>query len=364
MKDDKDLLKPLLQAKFKSDSIIPSKDRFDDIYNAVQKKKVKRNYIPWYEITVIAILLCAIFILYYVMNNTTSENTVITPSHQENIDIIEPNNVQTTIQIEEQPKTIKVKPIESNTENKPVKTSKIETFSIDATIVEPDEKSNEKGFIGVSYIASEKYASTKSTKYIKLPDSSTMVMRKNSKVNFNTSIQSYRRVDLVGTLFFSIHKNESKPFVIHGNYCNVQVSGNSFAISAEKDADYITLIEGSAKIIHRATGTKQNVVSGQSFSIDNQGIMLLKRSPNQFASKTGVLHYQNISVNQIINDLGENFDAKIRLKRSPLLDCKYTGSFSSATTEKVLNELTKKFNVKIEKEGEIFIIIGEGNCTN
>ncbi|WP_108808384.1 FecR family protein [Aquimarina spinulae] len=364
MKDDKDLLKPLLQAKFKSDSIIPSKDRFDDIYNAVQKEKVKRNYIPWYEITVIAILLCAIFILYYVMNDTTPENTEITPSHQENIDSVEPKNVQTTIQIEEQPKIIEVKPVESNTENKPVKTSKTETFSIDVTILEPDEESNEKGFIGVSYIASEKYASTKNTKYIKLPDSSTMVMRKNSKVNFNTSIQSYRRVDLVGTLFFSIQKNESKPFVIHGNYCNVRVSGNSFAISVEKDADYITLIEGSAEIIHRTTGKKQNVVSGQSFSINPQGIMLLKRSPNQFAWRTSVLHYKNVSVNQIISDLGENFDAKIRLKRSPLLDCKYTGSFSNATTEKVLSELAKKFNVKIEKEGEIFILIGEGNCAN
>ncbi|WP_438422347.1 FecR family protein [Aquimarina macrocephali] len=364
MKDDKDLLKPLLRAKFKSDSVIPSKDRFDDIYNAVQKQKVKRNYIPWHEITVIAILLCAVFILYYVMNDTTSEKTDITPSHKENIDSIEPKNEQTTIQTEEQPKIIEVKPVESNTDSKSVKTAKTETFSIDSTILEPDEESKEKGFIGVSYIASEKYASTKNTKYIKLPDSSMMVMRKNSKVNFNTSIQSYRRVDLVGTIFFSIQKNESKPFVIHGKYCNVQVSGNSFAISTEKDADYITLIKGFAEIIHRKTGKKQKVVSGQSFSINNQGIILLKRAPNQFAWKTGVLHYKNVSVSQIIHDLGENFDAKIRLKRSPLLDCKYTGSFSNATTEKVLGELAKKLNIKIEKEGEIFIIIGEGNCAD
>ncbi|PKV49769.1 FecR family protein [Aquimarina sp. MAR_2010_214] len=364
MKDDKDLLKSLLQAKFKSDSIIPSKDRFDDIYNAVQEQKVKRNYVPWYEITVIAILLCAVFILYYVMNDTTSEKTDITPSHKENIDSIESKNDQTIIQTKEQPKTIEIKPVESNTDSKPIKTVKTEIFSIDATILEPDEESKEKGFIGVSYIASEKYASTKSTKYIKLPDSSMMVMRKNSKVNFHTSIQSYRRVDLIGTIFFSIQKNESKPFVIHGKHCNVQVSGNSFAIATEKDADYITLIEGSAEIIHRKTGKKQNVVSGQSFSINSQEIILLKRSPNQFARKTGALHYENTSVSQIIHDLGENFDAKIRLKRSPLLDCKYNGSFSNATTEKVLGELAKKLNIKIEKEGEIFIIIGEGNCAN
>ncbi len=364
MKDDKDLLKPLLQAKFKSDSIIPSKDRFDDIYNAVQEQKVKRNYVPWHEITVIVILLCAIFILYYVMNDTTSEKTDITPSHKENIDSIETKNNQTTIQIEEQPKIIEVNPVESNTDSKPVKSTKTEVFSIDSTILEPDEESKEKGFIGVSYIASEKYASTKNTKYIKLPDSSTMVMRKNSTVNFNTSIQSYRRVDLAGTIFFSIKKNESKPFVVHGKYCNVQVSGNSFAISIEKDADYITLIEGSAEIIHRKTGKKQHVVSGQSFSINDQEIILLKRSPNQFAWKTGILHYQNISVSQIISDLGENFDAKIRLKRSPLLDCKYTGSFSNATTEKVLSTLAKKLNIKLEKEEGVFIIKGEGNCAN
>jgi ferric-dicitrate binding protein FerR (iron transport regulator) len=52
------------------------------------------------------------------------------------------------------------------------------------------------------------------------------------------------------------------------------------------------------------------------------------------------------------------------LKRSPLLDCKYTGSFSNATTEKVLSTLAKKLNIKVEKEEDIFIIKGEGNCAN
>lgn len=362
MKEDKDLLEEFLQSKFKDDAIQPSTNRFDIIYDAVQEQKVKRNYLPWYQLGIIIILICAILGLYYIMNAPSVKKDVIPVTKKENTNNY---NLKKELQTFKEEKNLKV----ADTISAPIINPKTTKSTItedsvnDSVLSETEDKHSEKGKIGISYIASEKYASTKYTKYLKLPDSTTIVLRKNSRVNYNASAQGYRKIDLTGTTFFKIKKNELKPFIIHGKYGKVQVYSSSFAMSSEKKADYMTLIEeGNAEITHYRTGKTQNISLGQSFIIDNQGIRLLKNSPNQFAWKTGNLTYQNATVNDIINDLGESFDAKIQLKHRVFLDCKYTGSFNLTSTEKVLKALATKLNVKIEKKEGIFVIVGKGNC--
>ncbi|MBQ4822279.1 FecR domain-containing protein [Aquimarina sp. MMG016] len=361
MKDDKGHLEELLQSKFKDDVVKPSTNMFDDIYDALQEEKTNRNYLPWYQAGIIALIICAILGLYYFTNNKTSEKTDIIPeTSEQDINITPAKNEKPIIQKEEQQIVIDtIKTIPAVTKE-PVKT---ESPKEEIITSQAEEDLKEKGLIGMSYIASEKYASTKQTKYLKLPDSSTIVLRRSSRVNYyDASLLNYRRVYLTGTVFFSINDNTSKPFVIYGKQGKVEVHGNSFAMSTKKDGDYMTLIEGSAEITHLATDEKQKITPGESFKITTQEIVTIEKSPNQFAWKTGNLYYQNVKLEEILNDLEENFDAKIRLKNRSLLNCQYTGNFNDAATEKVLNSIVKSLTLKLSKKDGVYIISGKGNC--
>ncbi|MBW1294280.1 FecR family protein [Aquimarina litoralis] len=363
MKQDKDLLKELLQSKFKDDTVASSGDNFDLIFDAVQEKSDDKSLLYWYAAGIILLMSIGVFTIYYFKNIKPSKQKESTTE----IQIQKEENTSTPIVTD----SIINKKEKKNLTNKDTitKPSSLSTISnkenqtskkIDVTTLAPEDEIIEKGVITVTYTASNKYASTKKTKYNQLPDSSTIVVRKNSKVNFTATKQGFRRADINGTVFFNVKDNSSQPFIIFGKHCKVQVSGNSFAIHSDSSADIMTLIQGSAKVVDNNSKTVKELTPGESLKVDKNGISLLQRAPNQFAWKTKKLHYNNTLVNQVIQDLGDNYDAKIILKNRDILNCKYSGSFDNANIPRILKKLTTSLKLQLSKEEDIFVITGKG----
>ncbi|MDH7445071.1 FecR domain-containing protein [Aquimarina sp. 2201CG14-23] len=354
MKEDKDLLKELLQTKFKDDVMESSKDRFDSIFDAVQENTDDKSSFLWHKIGGVIILLISIITTLYILRNKTSnpptDNTSIeSPIENDGVDLITNTNDETVTTIENDTTEV-IKQINN------ISTPK----KVDVTTIEPEEDINEKGVITVTYKASDKYASTEDTKYNKLPDLSAIAVRRNSKVNFTASKQGYRRADITGTAFLNVHKDESMPFILFGKHSKIQVTGNSFAIHSDANADLMTLIAGTAKVVHNITKEVKELTPGQSLRVDNRGISILGESPNQFAWKTGSLHYKNANINEIINDLYQNYDARIQLKNVKILNCKYSGSFEQANTVKVLKAVALSLRLQVSKKEDLFLITGRG----
>ncbi|MFD2564509.1 FecR domain-containing protein [Aquimarina rubra] len=362
MKEDKDLLKELLQTKFKDDVVPSSRTSFDHIFDAVQEKSDDKSSFFWYTAGVILLMLIGVVTLYYIKNSKTSKTSIeeITteiPIQKENNILI--TKTEDTISNKKEDNTtiiLENKTLENTTQTK----KDVPAKKVDVTTLKPEDEIIEKGVITVTYTASEKYASTEYTKYNRLPDSSTIVVRKNSKVNFTATKQGYRRADITGTVFLNIKNDASEPFILFGKYCKIQITGKSFAIHSGAKADLMTLLDGSAKVVHNVTKEVRDLIPGESLRVDTNGISLLEKSPNRFAWKTGKLYYKDALVDQIINDLDENYDAKIILKNGDILNCKYSGSFEKANTTKILTGIAKSLNLQITKKDDIFIITGKG----
>lgn len=357
MKQDKDLFEELLQSKFKDDTVVSSRDNFDQIFDAVQDKSDDKKLFYWYAIGIILLMSIGVFTLYYFKNiKTTKEKEVTTeistPTENKNLVSKPVDSVYNKNEKEITVDTL-VKPIQTNKENQiPNK--------VDVTTLRAEDEIIEKGVITITYTASNKYASTEKTKYNQLPDSSTIVVRKNSKVNFTATKQGFRRADINGIVFFNIKDNENQPFIIFGKHCKIQVTGNSFAIHSDAKADVMTLIRGTAKVVHNKTKQIKDLTPGESLKADSKGITTLKKAPNQFAWKTKELNYENTLVNSVIQDLGDNYDAKIILKNRDILNCKYTGTFTDDNIADILKELTASLKLKLSKKDGIFLIEGKG----
>jgi len=365
MKEDKDLLKELLQTKFKDDVIASSGDNFDHIFDAVQEKPDDKNLFFWYTIGVIFLMLTAVVTLSYFMNTETTNTNIQknTTEHQvleDPIKLVTKNKDNNILSLDKEKNDTLQRIQDKHLKNKEYPETTTTTKKIDITTLESEDEINETGVITVTYTASKKYASTEQTKYNTLPDSSTIVVRKNSKVNFTASKRAYRRVTVEGTVFFNVRKDTSKPFIIFGKHSKTQITGRSLAIHSDSEGDLITLIDGSAKVVHNSTKEVRNLVPGESIRLDQKGSSLLERSPNRFAWETRTLHYQNTSIKEVINDLGENYDAKIILKNADIQNCRYSGSFKNTTTEKVLIKFATQLQLKISKEDDVFMISGKG----
>lgn len=84
-----------------------------------------------------------------------------------------------------------------------------------------------------------------------LSDNSIVYMNSLSKLKFPVSFSGEKReVFLEGEAYFSVAKNESKPFIVTTNGFSIQALGTSFGVSSYSDDKLFmtTLVEGSVKV--------------------------------------------------------------------------------------------------------------------
>lgn len=345
MSTNKDVVKDLLQSKFKDDTIQPSRNLFDNIYEGVKKgeKQMKQRYI-WYKVAAALILLIGIgSVLTITFKDTyTTTNEVVINNEKKGDSVIIPQKQQKDF--------IKEKQLD--------KTSTL----VQNDTINLKKKRTQKAVV-TKVLSIKKYNASELSKNLTLADDSNVILYKNSNLNFAMDDRK-RLVNLNGNSFFEVKKDKKKPFVVKGNYSSIRVTGTSFIASSREKNDHITLFEGSVDVFHTHTGSKLSMVPGQSVVIDDKGIRLLKKSPNHFAWKTGNLSYQNATVEDVLKDMRENFDIEINVQNPNILQCSYTGSFRKSSPQKIFNILELTLKVKIEQKNNIFVIFGNSTCTD
>lgn len=82
-----------------------------------------------------------------------------------------------------------------------------------------------------------------------LPDGSTIILEKNSKISYVQDFKgNIREVFLSGEAFFQVTKNASKPFVINSNGLITKVLGTSFTIKAYENENVFKVMVKSGKV--------------------------------------------------------------------------------------------------------------------
>lgn len=87
------------------------------------------------------------------------------------------------------------------------------------------------------------------SKLVQLPDGSSIILQKNSRLSYQKEFNSEKReVYLVGEAFFEVAKNPERPFFVYANELVTKVLGTSFTIKAfGKDQD-IRIIVKTGKV--------------------------------------------------------------------------------------------------------------------
>lgn len=90
---------------------------------------------------------------------------------------------------------------------------------------------------------------SKPTQFVQLPDGSSVLLQKNSRISFPRQFERHKReIYLTGEAFFEVAKNPQQPFFVYANELVTKVLGTSFGIKAYAGASNFTVAVKSGKV--------------------------------------------------------------------------------------------------------------------
>lgn len=86
-------------------------------------------------------------------------------------------------------------------------------------------------------------------RYIQLPDGSSVVLQKNSRISFPKQFDANKRVVVLsGEAFFEVTKDAERPFFVYANELVTKVLGTSFSVSANENGKNVFVAVKTGKV--------------------------------------------------------------------------------------------------------------------
>lgn len=178
----------------------------------------------------------------------------------------------------------------------------------------------------------------------KLPDGSTIMLNSESSVTYKEPFESNRQVKLIGEAFFDIERDVANPFTISSGTVLTKVLGTSFNIKAYPEANksIISVLTGKVLIADQS-GNEASLLPNTKgiFQLEKKELLIEQAIvADEVAWKDGVIVFENKPLSDVVLMLERWYGVDIQVKEKDLLQGKYTGYYSNASLEKVLDGLS------------------------
>lgn len=202
-------------------------------------------------------------------------------------------------------------------------------------------------------------------KEINLPDGSIILLNEHSTLSYDRAFRN-RVVELKGEAFFEVAKRQGQPFEVRTTTTKTTVLGTSFNVrSYANQATEIAVLTGKVAFEALDDPKKERVLLLPKEMASYQKEMGMSKGQwqdqNALAWKTQELIFDNHSLSAVLPVLERYYGVTIEGSEG-LLNCHYTGNFSQAELEEVLNTIAFTFptEVNIEKKDDKYLLTGQG----
>ena len=179
-----------------------------------------------------------------------------------------------------------------------------------------------------------------------LSDGSEITLNTGSALTYTGEFnKKVREVTLSGEAFFSIAKNEDKPFIIHTLNTTTRVVGTAFNILTDTLSKEIHINVESGKVeFYNSDNPSRRVylTKGEEglFNLNTQELIKKETSDvNYLAWRTGVLKFDDTPLNTVFKTLEKQYKTNIISRDSIVEDLRLTSKYSNQSLEQIFNEL-------------------------
>jgi transmembrane sensor len=203
-----------------------------------------------------------------------------------------------------------------------------------------------------------------------LADGTIVWVRRGSKLEFPKQFENnIREVTLTGEAFFEVHRDPSRPFIIHSGNMVTKVLGTSFNIKAyENDkAAEVTVVTGKVSVsLKEAAGEAKEVILKPNEKVTYmRALNTLVRYEERNAKRVKMiaqseLNFEDITFSEIAGTLSAAYGVAIRFENENLKKCIITADLSDQSLESCLKILTRSIGAKYNILHDEVLISGKG----
>jgi transmembrane sensor len=214
------------------------------------------------------------------------------------------------------------------------------------------------------------YVATDSNLELYLPDSSKVVLNKNSRLTYYSDFnENGRKVYLEGEAFFDVRKASGQTFEVYGTRSITTVLGTSFSVRSlsGEDSEEVQVVSGKVAFARK----KDPLENALLLTPGEKGVLQASarlskteiKDPNFIAWKEQRLTFENTSVKEVAQVLEKYFELRITVQDSLLLNCRFTGEFEKPKADDILEVLTVSTESSYERNETGIVLKGSG-CTD
>ncbi|KQS31162.1 FecR family protein [Dyadobacter sp. Leaf189] len=214
-----------------------------------------------------------------------------------------------------------------------------------------------------------------SLKYVQLPDGSSVVLHKNSKISYPGDFGKEKRaVFLSGEAFFEVTKNPEKPFFVYANELVTKVYGTSFSISAGKAKSEIVVAVKTGKVSvwsrkdYQTNGTGNSagllILTRNQKATFDRNLRKLTRTESKIPKlldipiEEQVFNYTETPVSEVFRSLESAYGIKIVYNKEAMSDCSITAVLGDEPLENKMKWICTILEASYQRQGEKMIITG------
>ena len=198
-----------------------------------------------------------------------------------------------------------------------------------------------------------------------LPDGSLVIMNSDTRLRFSKELPALpkREVWMRGEAFFKVSRTpDAKPFIVHTEHFDVEVTGTQFNLNSGNDSSSILLTEGSVNLL-MPDGRKIRMVPGTYFSTDGSSPELAQKEndvPMRVEKPAAVLSwldknlvFEDMPLSDVARQIELIYRVKIKLGSESVASRRITGILPNENLDILLRSLEATTDFTIVQENDI-----------
>lgn len=208
-------------------------------------------------------------------------------------------------------------------------------------------------------------ATTNTMQMVKLPDSSTVWLNRNSKLTYKKNFNTHRELQLSGEAFFEVQANPENPFEINTLQTKITVVGTKFNVNAYPNdtTTEVKVLEGKVRFASNENKTEIVLVAGERGVNTSKNEVVKTKSDNDTTFlfwKTRELIFNNTNIVEVANILQKIYHVKIKLEIENAKNCKISGNYDNPTLNDILEILQVTLGIVSETKGDTIFLKSKG----
>jgi len=198
-----------------------------------------------------------------------------------------------------------------------------------------------------------------------LPDGSLVIMNSDTRLRFSNDLPALpkREVWMRGEAFFKVSRTpDAKPFIVHTEHFDVEVTGTQFNLNSGNDSSSILLTEGSVNLL-MPDGRKIRMIPGTYFSTDGSSPELAQKEndvPVRVEKPAAVLSwldknlvFEDMPLRDVARQIELIYRVKIKLGSESVASRRITGILPNENLDILLRSLEATTDFTIVQENDI-----------